>query len=209
MKNRSPPILATLYGVALTLDASEPFAGPATTNPNLLWYDKPAVKWVQALPIGNGRLGAMIFGQPANDPLPANLQGIWGDGLNMPWQSDYHVNINLEMIYWPAEPANLGQMHLPLLRMTTNLVLPGAKTARAYFGPDTPGWVLGDTGTGWSIACKENLWARLRDGDHAQRLLSNQLRFTEETRVIMADAGGTYPTPFDPRERIRAIPDHN
>ena len=55
----------------------------------------------------------------------------------------------------------------------------------------------GDNGTGWSIAWKENLWARLRDGDHAQRLLSDQLRFTEETRVVMADAGGTYPNLFD------------
>ena len=55
----------------------------------------------------------------------------------------------------------------------------------------------GDTGTGWSIAWKENLWARLRDGDHAQRLLSDQLRFTEESRVIMANAGGTYPNLFD------------
>ena len=57
--------------------------------------------------------------------------------------------------------------------------------------------IRGDNGTGWSIAWKENLWARLRDGDHAHRLLSDQLRFTEETRVIMADAGGTYPNLFD------------
>jgi len=335
----------------------------------------------------------LISASRPNDPLPANLQGIWGDGLNMPWQSDYHANINLEMIYWPAEPANLGEMHLPLLNMTTNFVLPGAKTAQAYFGPDTPGWVLGytangwswtspgerlswgiwfggsgwlcrhlwehyaftqdksylrevyptlrgasefwlanlvegedgrlitspssspensfitdqgvsasitegaamdrsivwdlfdktaraasalrvdaefkarleaardrirplqigkagqlmewngdwdlnshdphhrhvshlyalypgdqidvlarpelaaaakkslamrgDNGTGWSIAWKENLWARLRDGDHSHRLLSDQLRFTDETGVIMAEAGGTYPNLFD------------
>ncbi|MGO8765865.1 MAG: glycosyl hydrolase family 95 catalytic domain-containing protein [Limisphaerales bacterium] len=335
----------------------------------------------------------LISASRPNDPLPANLQGIWGDGLNLPWQGDYHANINLEMIYWPAEPANLSEMHLPLLNFTTNFVLPGAKTAQAYFGPDTPGWVLGytanawgwtspgerlpwgiwfggggwlcrhlwehyaftqdksylravypvmrgasefwlanlvegrdgklitspssspennfitdqgvsasvtegaamdrsivwdlfdktaraaevlhvdpdfkakldaardrirppqigragqlmewngdwdlnsrdphhrhvshlyalypsdqidvlarpdlaaaakislelrgDNGTGWSIAWKECLWARLRDGDHALRLLSDQLRFTEETRVIMENAGGTYPNLFD------------
>ena len=57
--------------------------------------------------------------------------------------------------------------------------------------------IRGDDGTGWSIAWKENLWARLRDGDHAHKLLSDQLRFTEETRTIMADAGGTYPNLFD------------
>ncbi|HVW59201.1 MAG TPA: hypothetical protein VHC48_04170, partial [Puia sp.] len=55
----------------------------------------------------------------------------------------------------------------------------------------------GDNGTGWSIAWKENLWARLRDGDHVHRLLSYQLRYTKETRTVMADAGGTYPNLFD------------
>jgi alpha-L-fucosidase 2 len=335
----------------------------------------------------------MISSSRPDNPLPANLQGIWTDGLNPPWQSDYHVNINLQMIYWPAEPANLGEMEMPLLNMTTNFVTPGSKTAKAYFGPESPGWVLGytanawdwtspgerlawgiwfggsgwlcrhlwehyaytqdksylrsvyptmrgasefwlanliegkdgklitspssspenffvtdehvmssvtegttmdrsivwdlfdktaraasalgtdaefaakliqardrirplqvgkvgqlmewngdwdmnsrephhrhvshlyalypgdqidplampeltmaakkslemrgDNGTGWSIAWKENLWARLRDGDHALRLLGDQLHLTEENRVIMAEAGGTYPNLFD------------
>jgi alpha-L-fucosidase 2 len=92
----------------------------------------------------------LISSSRPNDPLPANLQGIWADGLNPPWQSDYHVNINLEMIYWPAEPANLGEMGVPLFNFTTNLVTPGTKTAKAYFGPDTPGWVMAYTANGWS-----------------------------------------------------------
>lgn len=45
---------------------------PAADNHNLLWYDNPAVKWVEALPVGNGRLSAMIFGQPANERLLLN-----------------------------------------------------------------------------------------------------------------------------------------
>lgn len=335
----------------------------------------------------------LISSSRPNDPLPANLQGIWAEGLNPPWGCDYHDNINLQMIYWPAEPDNLSEMHLPLLRFITSLVAPGTKTAKAYFGPRTPGWVCGytsdawgwtspgahlpwgiwfggsgwlcrhlwehyaytqdknylrevypvmrgaaefwlanlvegkdgklitspssspenrfrtdkgvvssiteggamareivwdlfdktaraagalgvdanfakklkaardrirplqigkagqlmewngdwdlnapdihhrhvshlyalfpgdqinvmtmpelaaaarksleirgDNGTGWSIAWKENLWARLRDGNHAFRLLSDQLRFTEENRIVMADAGGTYPNLFD------------
>lgn len=57
--------------------------------------------------------------------------------------------------------------------------------------------IRGDDGTGWAIAWKENLWARLRDGDHVHRLLSKQLRFTEEMRVVMAAGGGTYPNLFD------------
>lgn len=329
----------------------------------------------------------------ADNPLPANLQGLWADTLNTPWNGDYTININFEMNYWPAELTGLNEVHEPMLRHIQSLVAPGSKTAKAYFGPNMRGWVSGpksnpwgwtspgarlawgvwfgsngwlcrhlwehyaftqdtnylrevypvmrgaaefwldnltkgqdgklitspssspennfttdggvtssitegatmeraivwdlldntaraaavldvdagfktkleatrdrirplqigkagqllewngdwdlnakdihhrhvshlyplfpgdqidvatspelaaaakksleirgDDGTGWSIAWKENLWARLRDGDHVLRLLSNQLRFTEEAKTIMADAGGTYPNLFD------------
>jgi len=84
-----------------------------------------------------------------NSPVPANLQGLWADGLNTPWNGDYTLNINFEMNYWPAEPTNLSEMHLPMLKHILSLVEPGRKTAQAYFGPDTPGWVA---------AAKSNVW---------------------------------------------------
>ena len=43
--------------------------------------------------------------------LPTNLQGIWADGLNTPWDADFHININIQMNYWPAEICNLSEMH--------------------------------------------------------------------------------------------------
>ena len=46
----------------------------------LLWYDKPAVKWEEALPAGNGRLSAMIFGQPAQERLQLNEGTLWAGG---------------------------------------------------------------------------------------------------------------------------------
>ena len=92
----------------------------------------------------------MISSSRPENPLPANLQGLWGDGLDLPWKGDYHTNINLEMNYWAAEPSNLSEMHLPMIHMTQNLVKPGTQTAQAYFGPDTPGWVVGYTTNGWS-----------------------------------------------------------
>ena len=49
-------------------------------NSLTLWYDQPATKWEQALPIGNGRLGAMIFGQPANERLQLNDVTVWSGG---------------------------------------------------------------------------------------------------------------------------------
>lgn len=92
----------------------------------------------------------LISSSRPDNPLPSNAQGIWGDGLDLPWKCDYKANINYEMNYWAAEPSNLAEMHTPMLRMTQNLVAPGTKTARAYFGPDTPGWVVGFTTNGWS-----------------------------------------------------------
>ena len=87
--------------------------------------------------------------------MPANLQGLWGDGLRMPWHSDYHANINVQMNYWPAEACNLAECHLPLVELTASLVEPGRKTAKAYY--NAPGWafhmitnVWGWTSPGWS-----------------------------------------------------------
>ena len=50
------------------------------TSAHVLWYDKPAQKWAQALPVGNGRLGAMVFGIPAKERIQLNEQTIWTGG---------------------------------------------------------------------------------------------------------------------------------
>ena len=55
----------------------------------------------------------------------------------------------------------------------------------------------GDEGTGWSMAWKVNLWARLRDGNHAYRLFRNLLRLTKENDVNYHGGGGAYPNLFD------------
>lgn len=47
--------------------------------------------------------------------VPNNLQGIWNDKSQAPWNSDIHTNINIQMNYWPAEPTNLSECHLPFL----------------------------------------------------------------------------------------------
>ncbi len=71
--------------------------------------------------------------------LPANLQGIWADGVQTPWNGDWHLNINVQMNYWLAEVAGLGELHAPLFALIGSLVEPGARTARAYYG--ARGWV--------------------------------------------------------------------
>ena len=66
--------------------------------------------------------------------MPANLQGLWADGLNPPWQADYHININIQMNYWPVEVCNLSECHQPLFDFADRLVEPGRKTASVTYG---------------------------------------------------------------------------
>jgi len=71
---------------------------------------------------------------------PANLQGLWNDSMNPPWESKYTININTEMNYWPAEAANLGECVEPLQAMVADLSVTGAHTAQAMYG--ARGWVV-------------------------------------------------------------------
>ncbi len=66
--------------------------------------------------------------------LPSNLQGIWADGLMPPWNADYHVNINIQMNYWPSEITNLSECHLPFLEFIGKLRENGRKTAKELYG---------------------------------------------------------------------------
>jgi alpha-L-fucosidase 2 len=70
---------------------------------------------------------------------PANLQGRWNEGNNPPWGGKYTININTEMNYWPAHPANLAECVEPVLRMIEDMAVTGAVTARKHYG--ARGWV--------------------------------------------------------------------
>jgi len=72
--------------------------------------------------------------------LPANLQGIWANKIQTPWNGDYHTDINIEMNYWPAEVANLPEMHMPMFDLIESLVQPGSKTAQIQY--NAKGWVV-------------------------------------------------------------------
>ncbi|KPL16970.1 MAG: alpha-L-fucosidase [Bacteroides sp. SM23_62] len=79
-----------------------------------------------------GRYLLISSSRPGN--LPANLQGIWNDKLIPPWNADYHININIQMNYWPAEITNLSECHLPFLYFVGDLRDNGRKTARDLYG---------------------------------------------------------------------------
>jgi len=85
-----------------------------------------------------GRYLLIASSRPGSQP--ANLQGIWNDSLNPPWESKWTTNINTEMNYWPAEVANLSECHEPLFAMIEDVAESGAKTAKVHY--NCRGWIL-------------------------------------------------------------------
>lgn len=94
-----------------------------------------------------GRYLLISSSQPGGQP--ANLQGIWNDMLNPPWESKYTVNINAEMNYWPAEVTNLSEMHEPFIQLIKEVSETGSKTARMMYNAN--GWVLHHNTDIWRI----------------------------------------------------------
>jgi len=79
-----------------------------------------------------GRYLLISSSRPGN--LPANLQGIWADGLKPPWSADYHININIQMNYWPAEITNLGELQLPFVDFIDAMRPNARRTAKEVYG---------------------------------------------------------------------------
>ncbi|KQY83604.1 glycoside hydrolase family 95 [Pelomonas sp. Root1444] len=96
------------------------------------------------------QFGRYLLISSSRDSLPANLQGLWNDSLQPPWNADYHSNINLQMNYWPAEPTNLAEAARPLHRFVQSLIpewrrAVGERAALALkdpkaLPPETPPW---------------------------------------------------------------------
>ena len=81
--------------------------------------------------------------------LPANLQGLWAEEIQTPWNGDWHLNVNLQMNYWPAEVCGLGDLAQPLFAFIDSLQKPGAVTARKYYG--ARGWVAHVLANPWGF----------------------------------------------------------
>jgi alpha-L-fucosidase 2 len=81
----------------------------------------------------------LLMGSSRPGALPANLQGLWAWQMNPPWNADFHLNINLQMNYWPVETTGLGELHTPLFDLMDRLVKPGERSASVLYG--ARGWV--------------------------------------------------------------------
>ena len=101
--------------------------------------------------------GRYLLMSCSRDLLPANLQGLWNHTNNPPWNSDYHTNINIQMNYWPAEPANLSECHLRLFDMVMELRSFYRKTTAAEFPPPE-----GSPMRGWTVRTESNPFGNMR-----------------------------------------------
>ena len=81
--------------------------------------------------------------------VPANLQGIWNKELRPPWSSNCTTNINTRMNYWPAEVANLSEMHEPLIGFIKNVAVTGRRTAKEFY--HAKGWALHHNSDIWAL----------------------------------------------------------
>ncbi|MCU0353817.1 MAG: glycoside hydrolase family 95 protein, partial [Cytophagales bacterium] len=82
----------------------------------------------------------LLIASSRKGPLPANLQGIWNQSMNPPWNSDFHTNINLQMNYMAAEAVNLPECTLPLFALMDSLAVHGRHTAKTMY--NARGWVV-------------------------------------------------------------------
>ena len=81
--------------------------------------------------------------------FPANLQGLWAEEIQAPWNADWHLNVNLQMNYWPAEVCALSDLAQPLFAFIESLQKPGAVTAQKYYG--ARGWVAHVLANPWGF----------------------------------------------------------
>ena len=88
--------------------------------------------------------------------LPPNLQGLWANQVQTPWNGDYHLDVNVQMNHWPVEVSNLSELNLPLAGLVKGLVKPGERTAKAYYNAD-----------GWVAHVITNVWGFTEPGESA------------------------------------------
>ncbi len=151
--------------------------------------------------------------------LPANLQGVWSDGITAPWSGDYHTNINLQANYWAAETANLSDCHSPLFDyMNDYLLESGKKSAKEYYGArgcvvhhlsDIYGFTAPADGP-WGIWPHGASWLALHMWEHylftgdKEFLANTAYTFISESAVFFLDT-----LAYDVKGRLVYAPSHS
>lgn len=101
---------------------------------------EPEVLFLEQLYFAYGRY--LLISSSRGINVPNNLQGIWNNLENAPWNSDIHTNINIQMNYWPAEPTNLSDTHMPFLDYIITMAQRDNWKKAAQRGGQTKGWTV-------------------------------------------------------------------
>lgn len=138
----------------------------ASTTDDLLKNYKPQEgQALEELFFQYGRYLLISSSRDCPDALPANLQGVWNGVDNPPWNSDYHLNINLQMNYWPAYVTNLLETAFPVINYIDDLRVYGRLAAARYAGivsqkGEENGWLVHTQATpfGWTAPGWDYYW---------------------------------------------------
>lgn len=157
---------------------------------------------VETLYFNYGRYLLISSSRPGG--TPANLQGIWNKELRAPWSSNFTININTQMNYWPAEVTNLSEMHEPLFQLIQELSVTGKTTAQQFY--NMKGWVahhntdiwalsnpVGDKGDGaprWANWAQGGNWLCRHLWEHYQ--FTNNIKFLRDTAYPLMKGAATF-----------------
>lgn len=196
LKNHTDDYTALFGKVSLNLSGGAPDTIPTDVrlknqvkNPDDLRLQETYFQYGRYLLISSSREGS----------LPANLQGIWANKIQTPWNCDYHTNINVQMNYWPADVANLQECFNPFSELVESLVKPGEITAKVQYGAN--GWcsetitnVWGYTspgeGVGWGMYVAGSGWICRHLWDHYTFTLDQ--KYLERVYPVMLKASAFY-----------------
>jgi len=115
--------------------------------------DKPDDLRLQEIYFQYGRY--LLISTSREGSLPANLQGLWANKIQTPWNCDYHTDINVQMNYWQADLTGLSECFGPLTALIESLVKPGERTAAVQYKAG-----------GWCVHPITNVWGFTAPGEH-------------------------------------------
>jgi len=140
----------------VTVDLGESTTSDETTDKRLIsFHENPnADKLLPVLFYQYGRY--LSISSTRVGLLPPNLQGLWANQVNTPWNGDYHLDVNVQMNHWPVEVSNLSELNLPLAQLVKGMIKPGERTAKAYYNAN-----------GWVAHVITNVWGFTEPGESA------------------------------------------
>lgn len=142
-----------LHRATLNLGVNPKVAGLPTDERLKAFEKKPDDPGLAALYFQYGRY--LLISSTRPGLLPPNLQGLWANTIDTPWNGDYHLDINIQMNHWPLDVTNLPMLNQPFFDLVESLVEPGKKTAKVYY-----------QGEGWVAHVITNVWGYTSPGEH-------------------------------------------